>query len=177
MATDLMLDIETLGWHFDTVVLSLGAVKFDPYTNTEPHSGIYFRIDVDEQLQLGRTTDEDTIAWWGTQPAEIQTEALGEEGRISIAQALADLNKVLVGVRNIWCQGPHFDITILEHLYRQTGTPVPWQFWQIRDSRTLFSLGYDPRKEMQTDAHNALADCYFQAIGVQKAFKRLGIKP
>jgi hypothetical protein len=177
MATDLMLDIETLGWHYDTVVLSLGAIKFDPYTQAEPHSGIYFRVDVDQQLKLGRSTDQDTLDWWASQPQDIQDEALSETDRIGVAQVLSDLNRTLVGVRNIWCQGPHFDITILEHLYRQTGTPVPWQFWQIRDSRTLFGLGYDPRSEIRTDAHNALADCYYQALAVQKVFKRLGIKP
>ena len=66
--------------------------------------------------------------------------------------------------------------SILESLYRQSGRPVPWNFWQIRDSRTLFSLKGDPRSEMRLDAHNALADCYFQAIAVQKVFKKLGIR-
>mgnify|MGYP003333511160 FL=1 len=176
MATDLMLDIETLGWHTDTVVCTLGAVKFNPYTLEEPHSGIYFRLDIDEQLNLGRSTDADTLEWWGKQPQEIREEALSEFNRQSVAQGLADLNKILVGVKNIWCQGPHFDITILESLYRQSGRPVPWNFWQIRDSRTLFSLKGDPRSEMRLDAHNALADCYFQAIAVQKVFKKLGIR-
>ena len=96
MATDLMLDIETLGWHTDTVVCTLGAVKFNPYTLEEPHSGIYFRLDIDEQLNLGRSTDADTLEWWGQQPQEIREEALSEFNRQSIAQGLADLNKILV---------------------------------------------------------------------------------
>jgi len=33
----------------------------------------------------------------------------------------------------------------------------------------------DPRKAIQTDAHNALADCYYQAKCVQQSFKHFGI--
>ena len=33
----------------------------------------------------------------------------------------------------------------------------------------------DPRKAMQSDLHNALADAYFQAKGVQMVYKELGV--
>ena len=33
----------------------------------------------------------------------------------------------------------------------------------------------DPRKGMQTDLHNALADAYFQGKAVQIAYKELGV--
>ena len=66
---------------------------------------------------------------------------------------------------------------ILQNLYAQLGQPVPWNYWQIRDSRTLFNmLPKDPRKDVQMDLHNALADCYFQAKSVQKAYKNFGVK-
>ena len=76
----------------------------------------------------------------------------------------------------MWAQGPVFDIVILENLYQQLGLPLPWNFWQIRDSRTLFSLlPEDPRKAIRQEAHNALADCYFQAKCVQKAYSDLKV--
>jgi hypothetical protein len=34
----------------------------------------------------------------------------------------------------------------------------------------------DPRKDIQQDLHNALADCYYQAKCVQKSFKHFGVK-
>ena len=45
------------------------------------------------------------------------------------------------------------------------------------DSRTLFSVlkDGDPRKKMQTNLHNALADAYYQAKSVQIAYKELGV--
>jgi hypothetical protein len=33
---DIMLDLETLGTRPDCVILTLGAIKFDPYTLSDP---------------------------------------------------------------------------------------------------------------------------------------------
>ena len=43
MAIHAMIDIETLGTSPDCVVLSVGAVKFDPFTNIEPHNRLLWR--------------------------------------------------------------------------------------------------------------------------------------
>jgi hypothetical protein len=169
---DVMLDIETLATSPDSVVLTFGAIKFDPFDNTkEMKDGLYFRVDVDEQISLGRRVDEGTVAWWGSQNEAVREEALGEHDRVSLDDFTRALNKFIVGADRIWAQGPVFDIVILENLYRQIGKPVPWQFWQIRDSRTLLkALGDD--REPGAMLHNALADCISQAEAVQSAVKR-----
>ena len=170
-----MLDLETLGTRPGCVVLTFGAVKFDPYTLQEPGPGMYCRLDADEQIERGREVQEDTLQWWMNRAEEIREEAIGAGDRISIEQFYKDLNRFLVGVNNIWAQGPVFDIAILENLYRQYGWPTPWQFWQIRDSRTLFGVHGDPRVKGREGHHNALADCVYQAQGVQQIYRRLGI--
>ena len=81
-----------------------------------------------------------------------------------------------MGVDVFWCQGPLFDYAILQNFYAQMNVPVPWNYWQIRDSRTLFSLVPRDPKEKRTGLHNALEDCYFQAKKVQKVFHELDIK-
>lgn len=174
MPTSVMLDLETLSTRPDSVVLTLGAVKFNPYTLQPPGPGLYIRPDVDEQLAQGRHVQEETLQWWLKQSEEIREEALTQEGRVSVISMYEDLNKFLVGVDEIWCQGPVFDITILENLYYQFGWPVPWNYWQIRDSRTLFSVHGDIREK--NNLHNALADCVSQAVAVQKIFRRLNIQ-
>ena len=171
-----MLDLETLGTRPGCVILTLGAVKFDPYSLREPGPGIYFRVDVDEQTALGREVQEDTLNWWLSQAEDIREEALGESDRVSLDTLYRDLNKFLVGVDNIWAQGPVFDIAILENLYRQCGWPTPWQFWQISDSRTLFKTHGDPRVKGKAGLHNALEDCVSQATAVQQIYKKLGIE-
>jgi len=172
-----MIDLETLDTRPSSTILTLGAVKFNPFTLDEPHSELYIKLDLDEQDQLGRSVSDSTIAWWGRQDPKIREEAFSEDGRSSIASMISQLNKYVLNANVIWAHSYGFDMTILEDLYRQTKTPIPWNFWQIRDSRTLFELlPVDPRKSMQSDLHNALADSYFQAKAVQIAYRDLGIK-
>jgi hypothetical protein len=173
---DVMLDLETLSTRPESVILTLGAVKFDPWgEDVDAESGFYVKPDVDEQLGMDRHVLDSTIEWWGKQPEDVRDEALGPDGRISLDEMTRQLNRFLVGVENIWCQGPAFDIVILENLYRQLSKPTPWQFWQIRDSRTLFSVHGDPREKGRKAAHNALMDCYYQATGVQEVYRKLRV--
>ena len=170
-----MLDLETLGTRPDCVIMTLGAVKFDPFNpDREPGPGIYLRMDLEEQLALGRTVDDSTIEWWAQQDSRVRTEAWDGTDRSSIHELKRELNRFLVGVDDIWSQGPVFDIAILEDLYRSQNWGFPWSFWQIRDSRTLFKVHGDPRQKGRDQAHNALLDCVYQAQAVQQIFK--GIK-
>ena len=176
MTTHATIDIETLGISPDTVVLTIGGIKFDPMADDELHSEFYYRLDVDEQIDMGRTVDEKTLEWWETQSEEVKAEALDTNDRIPVEETLKALNKWLVGVDKIWCQGPVFDIGILENLYKQIGLHHNWQFYIIRDSRTLFGLmDKDPRKEIDFAAHNALADAIVQSLCIQKVYKKLNL--
>ncbi len=178
MTTAVMLDLETLGTRPDCVIMTLGAVKFDPYDpDREFGSGIYLKMDLEEQLTMGRTVDDSTIEWWARQDARVRTEAWEGGDRSSVEDLKRELNRFLVGVDDIWSQGPVFDIAILEDLYRSQKWGFPWHFWQIRDSRTLFKVtGYqlDIKREQ---AHNALIDCVYQAQAVQSIYKKLKLVP
>ncbi len=157
MATHGMIDLETLGVDPECVVLTIGAIKFNPFSNQEPHNGLYLRCNVDEQT-------------------EIRDEALSDDDRTTVENVTKAINKFCVGLDYIWCQGPTFDFTILQNFYKMAGKPVPWNYWQIRDSRTLFKMmPKDPRKAIQSDLHNALADCYYQAKCVQQTYKHFGV--
>ena len=172
---DIMLDLETLATSPDSVVLTFGAVKFNPFDDEqELDSGLYFRVNVDEQIALGRKVDEDTVAWWGRQNEEVREEALGEHDRVSLEEFTKELNRFVVGANRIWAQGPVFDIVILENLYRQLQKPAPWQYYVIRDSRTLLKALGDTRRPGAM-LHNALADCVSQALAIQSAVKRYNL--
>jgi len=104
-------------------------------------------------------------------------EAFDQTGAITVDESLRKLSKFAVGTDTFWGQGYGFDYTIMENMFRQGGMPIPWQFWQIRDSRTLFGCcKSDPRKLIQNDLHNALADAYYQSKAIQIAYKELGIQ-
>ena len=171
-----MIDLETLSTNPNATILTVGGVKFDPYTMAEPSQGMYFRVDVDSQTEMGRDVMQETVNWWSKQPKEISDEAFSDDNRASLDDMIKKINKFSVGVDVFWCQGPLFDYAILQDIYKQLGYPVPWQYWQIRDSRTLFSLVPKDPDEVRTGLHNALEDCYFQAKKVQRVYKQLGIK-
>ena len=177
MSTSVMLDTETVATSRDAVVLTIGCVKFDPYSTEEPHSGMYCRLEVDEQVARGRIINEETLVWWGKQTAEAQEEAFGDNGdRIPVLTFLTDLNRYLVGADKVWAQGPLFDIIILEDMFSMYGMSPNWRYSQIRDSRTLFDLGDALAKDGNALAHNALADAYSQALSVQALYRQLGVK-
>ena len=171
-----MLDIETLATTPDAVVMSVGVVKFDPHTGT-PYNKTLWRPDIDEQTERDRHVSESTLEWWAKQPDHIQEDAFSDEGRIPVIEFMKELNRYCVGMEKIWCQGPQFDMLILENLYIQWGHHFGWQFWQVMDCRTLFQLmPQDPRKAIQQDLHSADADAYYQAIGVQQCYEHFGIQ-
>lgn len=176
MTTHAMIDIETLGIEPDTIVLSVGAVKFDAYTQQEPYDRKIWRPSVDEQVAVGRTTSDDTLAWWSKQPEDIQDLAFTEQGRLPVLEMMTEINRYLVGVDKIWCQGPQFDMLILENMYKQFAHHTNWMYWQIQDCRTIFNMmPVDPRKAIQMNAHSADDDAYWQAVCVQKTFKHFSV--
>jgi len=177
MTTNAMIDIETLDTSPSSVVLSVGGVKFNPFSTEEPWDKVHWRLDIETQLGMGRTTSESTLEWWSKQDQAIQDDAFSEDNRVDLHEFIKDLNKWVTGADEIWCQGPQFDMVILEDLFKQLDHHKNWQFWQIRDSRTLFKmLPEDPRKDVQEDAHNAMADAYWQAKCVQQAYKHFGVQ-
>jgi hypothetical protein len=91
MSTHGMIDLETLSTRPDATVLTLGAIKFDPYTDAEPHSGLYIRLNVDEQSHLNRHVDEGTLEWWGRQDEKIREEALGDEDRVLLEDTIKQM--------------------------------------------------------------------------------------
>lgn len=174
MSKSLMVDLETLAVSPNSVILSLGAVHFDPYGQGITDS-IYMKIDLDEQDKLGREVDPGTLDWWSKQDPAIMEEAFSLENRISLTEAMQRFHKFAWGCNTFWSHGSIFDIAILENVFVQLKKPVPWNFWQIRDTRTIFDLGIDPEMP-QNSKHDALQDAIRQAMGVQNVYKKLGLK-
>lgn len=169
-----MVDLETLAVSPRSVVLSLGAVHFDPYSEWFGDS-IYFKINIDDQDALGREIDPGTIDWWSKQDPDIMAEAFSDDGRLSLVNAIDQFHKFAWGCDAFWSHGATFDLVIIEDIYKQLQRSVPWQYWQLRDTRTLFALGADPEMPKE-NKHDALQDAIRQAIGVQNVYSKLKIQ-
>jgi hypothetical protein len=175
MNTDIMIDLETLNTTPDATILTIGAVKFDPFGSEvkEPAmDSFYCRVDVDSCDRIGLTTSDDTIAWWANQSKEAQAAAFDPKDRLDIEEAFARLYKFCWGAKRVWSNGSCFDIIICEHVFRKINRAVPWKFWEVRDVRTAFDLGINPQRPPVT-AHHALEDAWNQAVGIQNVYNTL----
>ena len=169
---DCMIDIETIGVAPGATILTIAAQSFDPLGTGYYNQQYYARITLESQEN--RTIDQSTLDWWATQPATARDEAFCEEGRIDLDLALDSLGKLIWHSNFIWCQGPTFDCTILEHAYKSYNKPIPWQYYKVRDSRTVFSLW--PGLPKPPVSHHALEDCRRQIALLQTTLKHFNIK-
>ena len=76
MANDVMIDMETLSTQPNCVILTIGAVRFDP-----KGSGVVERLEIrptiDEQTEeFDRHIDPETLEWWGKQSEDAINEAM-----------------------------------------------------------------------------------------------------
>ena len=167
-----MIDLEGLATGPDTTILTIAAQAFDPFGEGYYDQHYYARVTLESQEN--RVIDDGTIAWWATQPEHAREEAFGEQDRIPLDQALDELGKLIWHSKMIWSQGPTYDMNILEHAYKSYGKALPWKYYQVRDSRTVFSLW--PELPKPPTSHHALEDCRRQIGMLQTTLKYLNVK-
>jgi hypothetical protein len=165
-----MIDIEGLGTGPDAAILTIAAQSFDPFGTGHYDRHYYARITLESQEN--RRIQDDTLAWWATQPLA-QAEAFADDNRIPLDQALDELYRLAWQHDYIWAQGPTYDINILEHAYKSYNKTQPWQFYRIRDSRTVLSLW--PGRPVPPTSHHALEDTRKQIDILQQTLKHLKI--
>ena len=171
---DIMIDIETVGTGTKACILTIAAQSFNPLErgNFDRDRSYYARIDTESQLD--RNIEQSTIDWWATQPLIAQEEAFGEAGRIPLKQALEELGKIIWQSKRVWANGPTFDMNILEDAYKSYNMALPWQYYVVRDARTVYSLC--PGLNKYPASHHALEDCRRQIMLLHDTLEYLKIK-
>lgn len=163
---EFMVDLETLATTPDAHILSIGACDIN-------NPDVYFYHTVEGRDQ-NRETNFSTIKWWLKQSKEAIASATSREYVLSLPSMLMELSAWIKGhgFTHVWSHGSVFDVIILENAMRQYQYSIPWNFWDIRDTRTLFDMAYritgktfKPVRE--GIYHNALDDARFQAAWVR----------
>jgi hypothetical protein len=174
MANDIMIDIESLDTSPYCVILTIGAVRFDP-KGTGVVEKLELRPTIDEQTEVyNRVINDDTIRWWGTQHPDALEEAMGDEGRIPFRDCMEQLYKFCWNRRAVWSNGAAFDCVAMETAWQQLDMRIPWPFYTVRDTRTLYEIaGVKLKDGGHVTTHKAVEDAERQAIVVQKAYKKL----
>lgn len=157
---DLMIDIETLSTKKNAAVLSIGAVYFNRETGCTGDR-FYARISKESALEHG-VYDDDTLEWWGKQSQEARDEAFG--GTLTAYEVACSFRDFIKPDTKVWGNGSVFDITILESWFDANGVAVPWDFWNVRDVRTIVDWFDIDVKSFTRDGvhHNAIDDCLYQ---------------
>lgn len=172
-----MVDLETLDTQPTAVVLSIGAVRFDPNDHDSPLKDTFYRVlSSNDQFELERSTSTSTVSWWAGQSEEarkVLDEAATAEDEVHLQ--LMEFAEWLGKDALVWGNGPAFDNTVLADLYRQYEIRQPWSFRNDRCFRTLCMLGQrrmtqawlhklGPEPTRAGTYHNALDDAKHQAI-------------
>lgn len=178
-----MIDLETLGTAPGSVILSIGAVLFDP--SAPPESCItkefYCVVGRADSERRGLAVDQSTLDWWKSQSPEareVLTAAEDPEQFNLLPDALEMLATFIPTGSKVWSNGANFDQPLLDVAYRLCEIPLPWKFWDSRCYRTLVALVPNERsmRVANNSAHNALADAQWQAQHMVKVAQHAGIK-
>ena len=169
-----MIDIESLDTSPYCVILTIGAVRFDP-KGTGVVERLELRPTIEDQTEVyNRVINDDTIRWWGTQNPAALEEAMGDQGRESFKDCMEKLYKFCWNRRAVWSNGASFDCVVMETAWQQLGMRIPWPFYTVRDTRTLYEVaGVKLKDGGHVTSHKAVEDAERQAVVVQKAYKKL----
>lgn len=165
----IMLDFETLGLDSNAIILSIGAVEFNPWAATEDTciiSQFYLELSQDQPF---RSIDIDTLMWRKSQTIPMP------QGDITIQEAMEAFDTFLIERTPVmlWAQGADFDFPKLETSFAQCKLKYPWKYNSKRDLRTLISLCPGVAWPTNPNKHNALSDATYQAIMVQRCMTYL----
>jgi hypothetical protein len=177
---DVMIDLETLGTSPGSVVLAIAAAttSFD----RDEQRMFAKRISVVSSLRAGLTVDQSTIGWWSTQPQAVWDAATDSSSPLelvllSFAEFLGELRKgpddqASGNKLRLWGDASSFDLVLLACAYRAVRLPVPWEYWDEFDYRTLRTL-LDSEKPRSKVHHDALQDARAQLEHLQEMLNKL----
>lgn len=166
-----MVDLETLSTDLGATITSIGACVFNPDTG-EIGDTFYKTIDLASQ---NRVVSINTVRWWMNQEKEAQDELFKEGNHLK--KVLREFISFLPNKCVIWSNGATFDVMVLENAYSSLGLPRPWEFWNVRDVRTVVAMADGIVGKASIDikgtAHNSLDDALWQAEYVSKMWMSL----
>lgn len=183
MLEHVMLDIEAMDTATTAVVLSIGAVAFDPFSN-ELGEKFYIEFDFsarDEQLAYGRTVSKETQEWWAKQDPKArcifdEIPTFGGD-RVSNVEGVRRFHAYMdrhggKSKVKVWANSPDYDCSTVGSLCLRLGVPIPWHYNNTRCYRTIRDNGVVPKLAVNHEGieHHALHDAISQAKHIQEVY-------
>jgi hypothetical protein len=170
-----MIDIETLSTTPTSVIVTLAAVKFS--FSSDATESFCVNINPRESKHLGLDISIETLDWWRKQKPEATKS--WQHSQIDLSSAL-DMFDVFCGIdsqQKYWAQGSYFDMPIIESSYRILGRKVPWKYYNVYDTRTIFYVADLDVKTAQRvgEYHSAIDDCRTQIAWLKKSLGKQNV--
>ena len=185
----IMVDCETLSTARNPMLLSIGAVQFDPERG-EILNTFYAPIALngyspEEEKEFDISIS--TLLFWLNQESPAIKEAFFSGDRIPLKAALESLQEFVHershhGAPVLWSCDETADLVWLEEAYQICGIPCPWGFRGHRCFRTIreiaYRLGIDHEAKKYAEKygdtkHHALEDAMRQARFTLAVFNHL----
>jgi exodeoxyribonuclease VIII len=170
MFTDVSIDLETLGVRPGSVITQIGLCAFNR-DGSGSKSATNITVNPQTMIDRGFFVDWSTVSWWLKQNEAARVGMADQQGH-EIDHALfrvGDWFANELGMDHkkycVWGHGCGFDCTQLEIAFQRLGMPVPWDFRNVRDLRTLidFAQAYAVPRPTPRVEHNAMDDAVAQA--------------
>lgn len=149
----IQLDIETLSLHRTNAVVSTVGVDVAILDNEQMmapelvvRDTYYWRLDVGEQLRLGRQMDWDTVAWWLRQNDAARQEMAADDTRYPLEVFADEICGVFDRINDATdaqfylASEPAFDFGNCWALMEAAGHSLPAKHYQIHSQRTIRQL-------------------------------------
>lgn len=181
MATNMMIDLETLDTRPSAVVFQVGVLIFEDIVPENFRSNLIlseklYHLDILDQIMAGRTVDTETVRWWNTQKRNAWERSDHDITDTSIMFMEIANECKRHDVRRVWANSPSFDCVMMRSL--RESLKISWEFPSFRqdmDLRTLKQMfkmnGRESPMPKKETTHNALQDCRDQ---FQEAVHYLG---
>lgn len=176
MNNHIMLDLETLGTSRNSVIVSIGAVRFDPNDTSVGVRYFTAQFDADGmalQQRMGMTIDAATVAWWMRQGAaarQLFTNPTSVEDPVDALSKFAEFYNEVPDTR-LWACGTDLDNSLLSDMYKAFSLPVPWRYSVSRDYRTMREIPGAPKLlDRHGVEHDALDDAITQMKHLQEIY-------
>jgi len=184
-----MVDVECLSLRPDAVILSIGAVQFNPWHIDDwaslslPSRSFYSALPMEIQIEeFGGHISAYTLAWWFRQLPDAQSvfeETTKIKNHHLHERLLAFTQFTGTTLDGLWATPSHFDYPKLDWLFDKCGIQFPCPYYRIHCGMSLKQLA-DPngdRLEVYVPpgftTHNALDDAKKQALQVQQCLRLL----
>jgi len=166
-----MIDIETLGTQPGSVIIQIGAKRFDPRTGYVFVRDFEMGIDPNYPPSLNAIIDAETLKWWLQQDPKVLAKVMS--GTHNIVNGMRGLSEYCSGCTHFWAKSPDFDMGLLGYFYGKYYTSTPWTYKNRMDVRTVLEMA-DVTQPPAVTPHDAVSDCEAQIIGVLTAYEKCG---